>query len=957
LGNVGIMSDENAGGGTDPGGRSPLDTLERYYQVPVLALVLAFMLWVRTRSAERFFRDGQIYFSGNDPWYHFRQVVYTVENFPKVMPFDPWTAFPTGTSVGQFGTLFDQLIAAAALVVGLGDPSQTTVATTVLYAPAVFGTLVAVPTYLIARRLWNRPAGLFAAVTLALLPGVFLTRGLVGTADHNIAEPLFQAFAVLGLMAALAVARRERPVWEQFLEGDRSGLRRVVGWSALSGVATALYLWTWPPGVLIVGVFGIFFALLLSVQYLRGESPEHAAIAGTISLSVTALLALVPLSTVAFSPVQPSLVQPSLAALVAVGCVFMAWLARQWDARDLSRTLYPLTVLGLIAVGTGLTALLLPDVFSTITRNLQRFVGFGVTGGTATIGEAQPTPRTFGAVFNQYGLTFFVAVAAGLVALFRFARDRADPSELLLVVWFAFITAAAFTQVRFNYYLAVPVAVFNGYALGWVTERSFFGDLSLRDVDGTQVMTVLVLFLVVLAPLVAPVTVGNTTKDTAMTVGNNTGPGGVLGWDDSLEYMDEELPEQGNFDNAGNAEELPKYGTYEKTDDFDYPEGAYGVMSWWDYGHWMTTLGDTIPVANPFQQNADVAANYLLAPDEATANEVLEGINEDDAKTRYVAVDWQMISAGEKLSAPTAFYDNGNLSSDDIVRPLYVQSEGGVSFDRYVFSQRYYESTMVRLYRYHGSARQAGGGGGPVTVVDWDGAAETRAGTEALIARSGNTTREFESLSAARQYVNRDTPNGTAQIGGISGAPPEYVPAMEHYRMVKASERIGGAQTVIPSYVKVFERVPGATIEGQGPANTTVTAQVQMEAPSAPTIFGNQFVYTQRAQTGPDGSFTMTLPYSTTGYENWGTDEGYANVSVRANSTYRLNTGVYSGGLNGATPSVATANVSVPEAKVLGEDTSPIEVEMDTQPLVNRSGSGDDANASAALAEPGVRAE
>jgi len=58
-------------------------------------------------------------------------------------------------------------------------------------------------------------------------------------------------------------------------------------------------------------------------------------------------------------------------------------------------------------------------------------------------------------------------------------------------------------------------------------------------------------------------------------------------------------------------------------DFFEYPEGAYGVQSWWDYGHWITTRAERIPNANPFQQNAGEAADYLLAPSEEASREVL----------------------------------------------------------------------------------------------------------------------------------------------------------------------------------------------------------------------------------------------------------------------------------------------------------------------------------------------
>ena len=36
-------------------------------------------------------------------------------------------------------------------------------------------------------------------------------------------------------------------------------------------------------------------------------------------------------------------------------------------------------------------------------------------------------------------------------------------------------------------------------------------------------------------------------------------------------------------------------------DTFSYPAQAYGVMSWWDYGHMITYIAKRIPNANPFQ--------------------------------------------------------------------------------------------------------------------------------------------------------------------------------------------------------------------------------------------------------------------------------------------------------------------------------------------------------------------
>ena len=147
---------------------SVVERFEEIYHLPALAVLMGFMLWVRLQARSRFLPENtgaeQVLFRGNDAYYHLRQVKYTVHNWPFTKPFDPWTRFPYGTSVGQFGTLFDQAIATAALIVGLGDPSSREIAMTLLVAPAVIGTLIALPVYYIGKRLHSRPAGLFGAL-------------------------------------------------------------------------------------------------------------------------------------------------------------------------------------------------------------------------------------------------------------------------------------------------------------------------------------------------------------------------------------------------------------------------------------------------------------------------------------------------------------------------------------------------------------------------------------------------------------------------------------------------------------------------------------------------------------------------------------------------------------------------------------------------------------------------
>ncbi len=210
------------------------------------------------------------------------------------------------------------------------------------------------------------------------------------------------------------------------------------------------------------------------------------------------------------------------------------------------------------------------------------------------------------------------------------------------------------------------------------------------------------------------------------------------------------------------------YGTYEYTDDFDYPDGAYGVMSWWDYGHWITVLGERIPNANPFQGGATEAANYLLAEDEQQAESVLTSMG-DDGEGADTAVDWSMAETNGNLNgkffAPATFADG--VEPGDYYSRMYIQSQDGarqITFQQ----QAYYETMTARLYRFHGSAAEPQ----PI-VVDWEnkqtgqGAQYRGAPTneqEPEGQRQGQIVRQFESMEQARQYVEEDA---TAQIGEI----------------------------------------------------------------------------------------------------------------------------------------------------------------------------------------------
>ncbi|WP_252698654.1 oligosaccharyl transferase, archaeosortase A system-associated [Natronosalvus vescus] len=881
---------------------STLETLERWYHVPVLGLVMLFMLWTRLQSYDRVaMADGEPRLSAVDSWYHWRTVQWTAENYPYTMPFDIWTSFPTGRYVGQFGTLFDQLIVTAAMIVGLGSPSTETLYTVAIVAVPVMAALVALPVFFIGRRLGGTLGGLVAVVVLALSRGQFLSRSTVGQLQHHVAEVLFMAIAVLAMMVALRVAEQDRPIWELVEARDWDTLRRPTIYSALAGFATGLYIWVWPPGVVLVGIFGTFFVVSLCVQYLRGRSPDHLAFVAAVSMGVTTIMTLALLEEPGSSPTSFSYIQPLTAGVVAIGAVFMAWLARQWDGRSLQREYYPAAIVGIMGASLLVMAVVLPDIFNTILDNLyRRLIPFGATATDATISEAQRPDNFANHVFNEFGAAFFTMLGGLAFLLIRPLFGREWRTEYtLIVVWTLFLTSMAATQIRFAYYLVLAVAVLNAVFVADIArllQIDFHGSAQqIREIETYQVIAIFLVVMMLFMPLLPPIAGPGATAWDRGAAANPSGDAVV--WDESTQWMLESTPESGNWAGAGNQSQLEYYGTYEYPDDgdYDYPVGAYGVMSWWDYGHLITTNAERMPHSNPFQSNARSSSWYLLAQEEAHGEAILDGVAADvpvvnrpleqieadlegesgHEEIRYVMIDDQM--AGGKFSAITEWTETEYEQ--------YAESDmanvEGQELEVSTTNEQYRNTMLASLY-----------------LDDAEGMEHYRlvhesnwfsiVGSEIHVLPNGQAfdiTVSSERFGAPTGY-NEQIQNIDAMLEGASAA-NEATLFQQNYQIegMLTTQYVYNAEVV--SSVKTFERVDGATISGivdgeVGDADR-VYAQVELE-----TNAGRTFTYTQQAEVNEDGTYELTVPYATD--NTLGPDDGYADSAVTAtdNAEYEV---------------------------------------------------------------------
>jgi len=286
-------------------------------------------------------------------------------------------------------------------------------------------------------------------------------------------------------------------------------------------------------------------------------------------------------------------------------------------------------------------------------------------------------------------------------------------------------------------------------------------------------------------------------------------------WRNALEWMGENTPKPG----------IDYYAIHDK-ETFTHPDEAYGVMSWWDYGHWITFIAQRAPVTNPFQDNVRSATSFFLATTEKSADKALTATD-----SRYIITDGRM--AGEAFPA-IAYWHDAKVVTAPYVTPLLV----AVGADTYriepFYQQAYYETMAVRLQVLDGALVRPEN----ALYIEYDTISVPETGYP-ILTRS-------QKMSPTEAQAAVDGYSGASETGlfGIDTAsPPGTIPALKHYRLIYESSPDPETN------VKIFEHVEGATIPGEGIIEVTVI-----------TNTGREFIYRQESENGK-----FIVPYSTTG--------------------------------------------------------------------------------------------
>lgn len=855
--------------------------LNRFVHVYVLGVVFMFTIITRFQGYQNLRGDnGGWDFVGNDAWYHLRATMYSVENYPWQIGFDAKTGYPYGVNSGAFGTLYDFLHATVSMIVGLGDPSPETVETVLAVSSPILSAFTVIAVFMLTRYMTgSRLAGVLSAVITSLIPGSFYSRGVVGFAQHHIAEVLF---LVLGLLAVMKVVEKseENLIVSELVRNKE--WEELKSWGLYIGISIILlfaYYLVWPPAIMFFGLIGIS-GVIYAVVGFGSKSTQPALFSFTILTGGMLIITLISGPSMSAQIASPSILHVGVAGISFIFNLFSWLLIKKADRSNWGIRYFLGGLSGLSVLSVLLAYLISNNIFNRVINQLLRLFGypFGIGGSNVqTIAEERST-SILNLIFTQYGMMLVLAIGAIVAMLVRSSYKRGKNEsfgkETLLLFISLFILVISVRTIRFNYYLGPVVGILAGIAILKIV--NFVGIPSeLSEIRFYHLLAILLITVLFAPVLIVPIQGGVVYQDAVSDQTQDS----YEQWEGTLQWLSDNSPSDG-------------IRQYERTSEpYNYSNESYGVMSWWDYGHWITATGERTPVANPFQQNAGEASRYLLAQSPEEAESVIDDMDED-AEVKYIAIDWQMASPVSKYPAIEEWHPE--IEQGDSHTRYYTSPPGQRPQLQFLQAeQMYYESMIGRLFVGHGSAMESSD-----TTVDY-----RTTGNIRLIQPATNPIVDHNSTEEARSYGNDNT---QVSRGGIINKPSERVDALEQYRLVKTSQERSFNQNEfafelssiiessdlnatdvtndVPSSVKIFEKVDGASIQGSGAeANATLTVEVDVQNPVLSSVRTTEFEYTQRVETDENGEFTLTVPYSTTGFE-----DAENPPEVRGSSEYRV---------------------------------------------------------------------
>lgn len=631
------------------------------YFIPIsIILFMAVSFIIRVMPGyTKIFTESGIVFSMNDAYYHMRIVDNLVYNFPHLPYLDPYLSSAGYSYVGG-QHFFDWILAGLIWIIGLGSPTESLVNAIGVYFPVILAMLTIIPVYFIGKLIFNKWAGLFAALLIAVMPGEFVGRSMLGATDHHILEVLLSTTSILFMLKAL----------------ESSSRAKYTLYGVLSGLFLGLYLQTWAGGLLFVFILCLCMVCIICARKIKGLNIFKYYEIGVAIFAITWI--------VNYSKLMPreTLWLLSIAVLVFSALYGLFAMLSKLKIKPAFQ------VSGLFIIGALLIVLVLPSIKGAMAS----YGFFGSTGQTTL--ELQPFlfPRgefTLAAVWGNFTIGLLLSIGAAIILLFK----KMDSKLAVLLIWTVIITILSLYQRRYAYYLAVNVSLLSSYTCYFLIERCS----KIKTKKRITYKTSTLVWMVVLAlALMLPFNLSHAVKTTSI---NPYAPS--PDWQNALTWLRCNTPEP-----FADKDYYYTFQGIKGRELYKYPEAEYSVASWWDYGYWITRTAKRVPISNPSQNPEDIkkVASLLLSNSE-TSEQIA-----DELKVRYLILD--------RDTATSKFYAMVNWMGQDMgkYQEVYYHYQNQKRESVNVITSDYYDTLIVRLFSFNGEEI----GGNPFVIFYTD---------------------------------------------------------------------------------------------------------------------------------------------------------------------------------------------------------------------------------------------
>jgi|WetSurMetagenome_2_1015567.scaffolds.fasta_scaffold35187_1 dolichyl-phosphooligosaccharide-protein glycotransferase len=825
-----------------------------YFIFIIIILLMLFSIWIRGIYANSMDLSHYITDSSPDIWYNFRQIELMAHNFPQYSWFDPMTAYPVGKSI-DWGPLLPFI--GSSIILLFGQTSRPEMMVTVSWIGPIFASFMVPLLYFLGKHLWDWKTGLLSAAFITCLSGLYFTYSYFGIVDHHILETFTSTIFCLFYLFTLFYWKKHST------EFNKSAvLIPGAGLSILTGLLYFIGYLNIPTIIL----FGLIIAIYTFFQFILDNWKNKNS--GYLFITNLGIFCPVIILMSVFGVHQPGLSfqQYSIAQIFAIAVIIAETILLYFLSRKMQNNIktFLLSIFGVIITLFLATRLLLGDM---IISQLMTFFG----QAPETSGIAESIPWNIVVASNSFHIALFLTLVGFIILLYQLYMKKIQ-EHLFLVIWSFVVFIGTVQHYRFEYYFVVNIALLSSLCivtgmktgLAWVgpdirisskfiihlqniehlkqnesqskqkikgkkeTGRNLLNNE--RKLRSMKVIGFIILFsCIILAILTVALSIQNDVKYSTTSdrlINKN--------WVETLEWISLHTPDTG----------LEYLGLYSRNN-FSYPKQSYGIMTWWDYGHYITFISKRIPNTNPFQDNLigpSGAAAFYMADSELNGTRVLDSLG-----SRYVITDTNIVT--DKFSSVAIWYDNKS-GWYPFMKSFYMHDPANNNKLLKLNGEfePYYHIISVRLHNFDGSVIKPG------NVIYFEYYNENRAGLAYPIVTKSQIL-PAEDAKKAVQRFNANAPYGkqAIEVGQIL-QPIEKVPALQHFRLIhESSGNSSGIQVYDNSkvdalnLVKIFEYVPGAHIKGNGVVELKII-----------TNTGREFIYQQESVNGE-----YIVPYST----------------------------------------------------------------------------------------------